>query len=592
MAEAPTSPGSLLRRPSALPLALALYLLTALALGGLGVVGEVGAAWTWGPPPRVAVALEGGHPTWSGPGHEPHAGHALGPLRASWTRPTERLQVGSLWLPLAVNSYTGGPPDWPARAVHGLSGSWRAVRGLHLLLGAGLLVGMAALLRAVGLRELPGVALLVLATDWCFVFYRHALGGTELTLLAGGLLLLGARGRRRGGGPPPHVLMGLALGLGLLAKATFLPTAVAFGLASLLTRWDRPGDITPAPLRPGRVLLLVALCTAPLWIAALHTLALPEAPVRSHDGLSMQLGRVGVGLKALLAGEGGAAREAPETLLWFLLEPLRWFAPALGGREVSWGCGAARVLGWGIALTGVALAWAGRPWRSPPGPHDALLRWLSIAAPSQVLLLWLANHDLHHLAQAAPTMALLVGLGVERLARRLARSAPSRSALAMLLCLPLVAAGFVSVARTADVVDSVPAPAITEQGQRAIQALLEEHEVRQLWTCDYDLYGVLELRSPELELSHAWGAASAGGDRQATLRQLLLAARGAHLLLVRSAAPRIYDLSPRDAQVQRAAAAVGVDAVLVGSIEGEGWARLYRIGQPRQSPESGVISPP
>jgi hypothetical protein len=576
---------SLILRPTALPLALVLYLLLVLSVHGFGVVGEVAIGWTAGTPPRVAVDLEGGSPTWSDPQFEPHAGHGLGPLMASQTRPTERIQRFAA-LPLAVNSYTGGPPDWPARVVHGLTGSRGAVLALHLALGAGLLLALAAFLRRFSWRDTPSVALLVLATDWCFLFYRRVLGGTELCLLAAALLLLWGLWARRWAGQRGELAIALGLGLGLLAKITFLPTAVAFGLAALLTRWDRPSGEGAARLRWGAIAALVLACTAPLWIGLLHGVALPDEPrVWSHDGLGMQLSRLGHGLQALLGGaSGGVDREAPASLGWFLLEPLRWFAPALGGREVSWAWAWIRGLGWLVTLFGVGLAWSGRPWRSTtPDPREALLRFLSIALPLQLGLLWLANRDLHHLAQASPTVALLVGLACERLAVRCSMpGSVRRSVVALVLCLPLVVAGGASALRTGRVIESLPAPAITERGQRALVELLRAHEVDQLWTSDYDLYGVFELRAPGIPIHHAWGAASRARDRQALLVDLLKAVAGTsgHYLVVRPAAARIYDLAPSDQQVQRAAAVAGVDAVLVGKIDEPGWARLYAVSSP------------
>lgn len=572
---------SLFARPSALPLALVLYLLLVLSMHGMGVVGEVAAGWTRGPPPRVTVALDLPTPTWSDPTLRPHAGQRFGPLVASQTRPTERLQVGDLWLPLAVNSYTGGPPDWPARLVHLCTGSRYAVLALHLGLGAGLLLLLGAFTARFGWKDTPAVALLLLATDWSFLFYRRVLGGTELCLLAAALLLLWGLWSWRWKGARADVAIGLGLGLGLLAKITFLPTALAFGLAALLTGWDRPGTARAPRLRWRLILGLVLACTAPLWIALLHSLALPDDPrIRSHDGLGMQLSRLEHGLRALAGGSGsGAVRETPASMAWFLLEPLRWFAPALEAREVSWGWAWLRGLGWIVALAGVGLAWLGRPWSAATrDPREALLRFLSIALPLQLGLLWLANRDLHHLAQASPTVALLVGLACERLAVRFSDPGSVRRAgLALALCLPLVVAGIASGIRTYGVITTVPAPAITEHGQRALEGLLEKHGVERLWTSDYDLYGVFELRKPGLELSHAWGAASVSRDRQSLLVELLRAARGGHYLAVRPAAARIYDLAPSDEQVQQAAVAASVNAVLVGEIEGPGWARLYSV---------------
>ncbi len=575
---------SLLRRPSALPLALVIYLLLVLVPTGMGVVGEVAAAWTWGPPPAVAVDLEAGSPTWSTPPLLPNAGSRWGPLLASQTRPLERLQLGTVWLPLAVNSYTGGLADWPARLLHGLTGSARAVAILHLGLGAGLLLLLARFLRRHGWPDAPGVALLLLAADWAFVFYRQVLGGTELLLLASVLLLIwGLWGQRWSPGRRWDLLVAGGLALGLLAKATFVASAVALLIAALITRWDRPPGAERRGARVAPRLGLVLLGCAPLLLAGLHRLALPAGPrVWSHDGLAMQWSRLVHGLRSLASGGGEAAREMPASLSYFLLEPLQWFPSALGAAEPGWGWAWLRCLGWSVVLAGVLVAWRGRPWREAARePQEALLRFLSLAAPLQLLLLWLANRDLHHLAQALPTMALLAGLACERLA---ARFAPPRSVgrwvLALGLCLPLVLPGIASVLRTPGLVAELPARAVTERGQLQLERLLEQSSVQRLWTSDYDLYGVFELRAPGIQLAHAWGAASRRRDRQALLVDLLRAAEGGHYLVVRASAARIYDLTPSPDQLLAAAAQAGLEVEEVGRLEDAAgvWAWLYRVG--------------
>lgn len=113
------------RLPLALVGACAAYLaLSMLTVRGAGLVGEVAAAWALPRPPVVLASLEPA---------SPHA-HALGPLSALQTRPTERLVLGPAgapWaeIPLAVNAYTGGAADWPARAVRAAVSWWRSARG-------------------------------------------------------------------------------------------------------------------------------------------------------------------------------------------------------------------------------------------------------------------------------------------------------------------------------------------------------------------------------------------------------------------------------------------------------------------------------
>ncbi|MFH1467188.1 MAG: hypothetical protein ABIO70_22580 [Pseudomonadota bacterium] len=576
-----SSPASSLQRPASwwlLALALTAYFLLLFQLSGFGVVGEVAAAWTWGPSPRVAVALDGGEPVWSDPTIEPSAGSRLGPLVASQSRPTERLQIGEAWLPLAVNAYTGGLADWPARAAHALTGSASAVLALTSLFGAMLLAWIFLLLRRAGLLA-AGLAGLVLATDWSFVFYRRVLGGTELLLLAAALLGIAAWRRWRAG-QRWDLWLGLALALGLHAKATFACTALAFLAAAALTRRGR----LPGP-RPRWALLvgMAALGLAPLVVAFVHHLAVPESPrLWSHDGFGMQLSRVILGLKSLVGQAGAPPRESPASLGYLLVEPLAWFPVALGSPAVSrWGM-APRALGWALVVLGAALAWWRRE-RSAPAPGGDLLRFLSVAVPLQLALLWAANRDLHHLAQASVGLAMLAGLAAARIARSLApRGGWRAGTLGVLLVAPLVIAGVHSCLATPAALDGAAARTVTARGQAALVALLRRAGVRRLWTSDYDLYGVFEVLAPDLDLSHAWGAASASRDREALTADLLRAAEGGHWLVVRPSAPRIYDLAPDDPFVQRTAAALGLHAVLEESlVDQQGvWARLYRIQAP------------
>jgi hypothetical protein len=526
----------------------------------------------------VAVALESGQPVWSDPTLEPSAGARLGPLVASQSRPSERVQIGRVWFPLMVNAYTGGLADWPARAVHGLTGSALAVGGLNALFGALLLAAVWRLLCGADALA-AGLAVAVLATDWGFVFYRRVLGGTELLLLAAALLGVVAWRRWRNG-RRWDLLLGLALALGLHAKATFACTALAFLVAAWLTRGGR----TPGP-RPRWALALglPLLGLLPCAIAAVHHLALPEGPrLWSHDGFGMQLTRLVLGLKSLVGQAGSPARESPASLGYLLGEPLLWFPAALGSPAAPrWGI-APRALGWLLVALGAVLAWR-RRGRAEPDPAGDLLRLLSVAVPLQLGLLWAANRDLHHLGQASVGLALLGGLGLARLARAVAaRGGWRAAALGVALTAPLLLAGVHSCLATPAALEGAAARTVTARGQGELVALLRGAGVRQLWTSDYDLYGVFEVLAPEIELSHAWGAASASRDRSALTADLLRAAAGAHWLVVRPSAPRIYDLAPDDPLVQRTAAALGLRAVLQDSLADEGgtWARLYRVEAP------------
>ena len=555
------------RIPLALFFALGIYLVLAVTtVKNVGVVGEVSASWGLQNPPEVVIDWRGEDPVMAD-------GFSAGPLVASQVRPLERLQLGSYSLPLAVNQYTGGPPDWPARWIFSATGSNRAVTALNVLLGALLLVLVHRFLRFHGTDIAAAVTALALATDWNFLFYRKVLGGTEILLQAAFLLTLWAFWSRRwSGGKHGGEAIAIGVGLGILAKATFFPTLAAFGIVAVLTRGDHPTTQAPAPIRTGRCLGIIALLTAPLWVSWLHHgLGVPSDPhLLSHDFLGLQIERAWSGLFS-----DGQAREAPATLWWFLNSPLPWFEAAYQSTVAngfSW-----RLVAWTVPVAGSLLAWRD----SQNSRNRALLRFMSLFVPLQLLLLWLANKDLHHLAQAAVPTAIWFGLATERLAAKISPPrSPKRAFLSLWLCLPWMLGGIQSLRATDLALDTTPIHSFTKQGQKSLKGLIQNAGVTHLWASDYDLYGMLENHLPNIRVTHIWGEVSTRKrSREDSLKQLLRAATGAHYLTIRPSAPMIYNLSPSTSLLQSAAADLGLTLKTQGVLQDDKgiWAQLFWV---------------
>ena len=531
------------RLPALLILALALYAGLALTtVRDVGVVGEVAASWALEAPPRVVTGWVEGEPR--------YADSEEGLLRAAQVRPLERLQLGPIALPLAVNSYTGGPPDWPARALFWLTGSRAAVTGLHVALGALLLVLVHRFLRFHGTPQSGGVAVLVLASAWSFLFYRKVLGGTEVLLQAAALLVLWSFWSRRwAGGRLGSPAIAVGVGLGLLAKVTFGVTLVAFAIAALATRWDKPALKPPPPLPLWKMGGVVVLLVSPLLLSAADHVGVAALP--THDHLGLQLERAFDGLRRLFSGGAVPAREASGSLRWFLVDPLAWFGAAYGA-EAPPGHLFLRLVGWGVVLGGSLLSWIQR--RSERS--DALLRFCSLFVPLQLLLLWLANRDLHHLAQATPMVAIWFGLAATRLLQlRFNPRSLAASALGVLLALPWVIAGGLHLQATDRVLSELPVRHFTEQGQAELVDFVDHRGP--LWACDYDLYGMLEARG--VEVTHLW-ADHAQRYGEPVLEDL--PAEG-YYLWVEPSAPMIYNC-------EQPAALVEVDRLA-------DWAVLYSL---------------
>ncbi|HCH64281.1 MAG TPA: hypothetical protein DFR83_15865, partial [Deltaproteobacteria bacterium] len=263
--------------------AIGLYVtFAATTVQSVGVVGEVALGWMKGPPVPVRIVLD-----------EPPVDHALGPLRAQQTRPIERIQLGSIHLPLAINAYTGAAPDWPARIVHAVTGSTRIVRWLHLLLGVGLIVATFQFLRRHAGAAAAVASIFVLASRWDFVFYRSVLGGTEAVLVGASLAMIWALWSRRWRGSPNGLVgIALAVGLGLHAKLTFVVFAAAVTLAAIVLRRDRPAMGPPSRSSSLRTVLALFTPLLPILVANVHQSWIGSPHLRSHDHPSLQLARV------------------------------------------------------------------------------------------------------------------------------------------------------------------------------------------------------------------------------------------------------------------------------------------------------------
>lgn len=537
----PFHPASRGRSSIGLTLALVLYVtLACLCVRDVGIVGEVAAAGLAAHPPRVLAALQ-----------PPSDGSdVLGPLTARTTRPLE--SVGAL--PLAVNAYTGGLADWPVRLLRLAGGGVGPAQALVVALGALLLTLAHRFLRIHASDTSAGGVALLLASDWAFLFYKKVLGGTEVLLQAAALLLVWALWSRRWrGGAHGTVAIAVGIGLGLGSKLTFAASLIAFALAALLTRQDRPPMKAPEAVRPALLGAIVLLLVAPLLVSAAHHAMLPVT-VPSHDTFALQLARL----------HDGAAmgRESWTNLGWFLGNPLASFAAA-------WRCAPVEALAplrWPTflaALVGTGLAWRDRA----PSPSGALLRFLSLAAPAQVLCLFALNHDLHHLAEATVTLALWTALGCDRLAGTVGRNRSlTRAGTTLLFLLPAIIAGVQQLGATDTVVRSSAVPLFTRPGQEALVALLREHEVDRLVTSDYEVYGVLETLAPDIVVTHTWAAVA---RKERDPAAILAVAEGGWYLTLRASAPFVYNLRPRSLP-----GATRVAALAAGDDE---WAELWKV---------------
>ena len=137
---------------------------------------------------------------------------------------------------------------------------------------------------------------------------------------------------------------------------------------------------------------------------------------------------------------------------------------------------------------------------------------------------------------------------------------------------------------------SLDTPLFLETNQSELDAMLRNQHVETVWTSDYELYGLLETRLPDLEVFHAWGAVSRRPmERKELLQQILRSAENNHYLAIRPSAPLIYNLFPTAEAVQAAAQTQGLSARVVQSLSDNNgpWAELYKVTRDPQ-PETAT----
>ena len=520
----------------------------------MGIVGEV--AWTWmaGHPGPIEFAGEDSH-QW-------------GPFIGAYTRPIERLQIGDLSLPLAVNCYTGGLSDWPSRLLAAYGASFHTTVIAHTVLAALLITLIYRFLRIHGSAIAAAAAALLLSTDWIFVFFHRTLGGTEVLLQACGLLCLWAVWSRRwAGGRHGLTALALGVGLGLMAKLTFILTLVALALTTFIMRWDKPRLHPPLPDRAWTLVLAATIPLTPLFITWFHHYVAMPIDIPSHDYPKLQFDRVW----ATLSGEARPARESLSALVSYFGDSSS-FLSAAWGADAPKPFSALRLCGWILIIVGSSIAWKDRQG----SPRLALTRFCSVLLILQVGIVWLVARDLHHLAVTTPTLMILAGLSLELVAGIIT---PPKSLVrwgwVLVLACPWLFAGFQSIKETDAALLTIKRPTVSKSGQQGLVELLQENHVQEVVTMDYESAGALDILLPKVNFRHAW--LQIAQERTEALPSLILQACGHHMLVITQAPPWTYNLKPQESALVQAAASDDCVPEAVDRLP-DGGAVLYAVG--------------
>ena len=487
----------------------------------IGIVGEVAASWTESP-----VVLQRSDPA------EESILSNLGPLTLRSTRPI--MSIGSI--PISTNLYTSAIPDWPSALLFALSQSSALVLGWHQMMAGLLLFLIFGTLR----RELPLfhriLLTLLLASDWTFLFYKRALGGTEVWLQLGVILcLLSALKFHRN--EDGSVLLGWGMAIGLLAKVTFVFSLLPTLLALI---WMRPQTL--------RLRSIAVPCILLLSLPLLTILAFSNTDiiVHSHDFFTLQWERLSNVFTAT-----GPSRETSSNIQLWMLDPLPFFERAYQVSEIQnqweW-----KALGWVVAVI-VLLSQR----------TDTTLRWMSCVLAGQILLLGSIAKDLHHLAMVTPVLYIWLLF--------LVRHLPPKWT--VLFAIPWLLGNLQILATSSEVIEKVRTPTFSMQQQQRLVDLLRTHNVQSILTMDYEIYGVLEAIAPDINVTHGWGAIS--HERAGALPGLLKTSSGGHLLVLRSSSGMIYNLRPSEENLRHQAKKAQVDVKKITEEGGSLW--LYAV---------------
>ncbi len=461
----------------------------------IGWVGEVTSMW--GPIPQTTL-------------NSPIS--CLGDLCLYPTRPILRWDT----IPIFHNVYTASFPDWPLWMLYNLTESTTAIRCAQIAFAGTTMSILVYLTRSFLSPIHQWVLWLWLAMDWNFLFYKKALGNTELLLQLSWMVCVVALMHRvfsEDEQTKPISLYGVpvAVALGCLCKITFVLNLLPLFIG---THW-----INPSKRRSWIIQITVGLVVGVIpSLLLLYWTSGVEIPVRSHDFWTLQWERI----LSSVSGENTSIREQHLNGLMWLLDPLSFFERSYGVSNIVWH-------GW--SKFPVLLVYCGLFIQQR---QNRKMLALTVILSTQVLTLtWIAK-DLHHLAMATPLLCFWM-------VSMLQESNTSLIVKYTLCGLWLGSQSWI-LYDSPFIIDAVETPTFSERSQQSLVQLLDEHSVTGLTTLDYEVYGVLEVRMPHLTVKHAWPSIST--QRWNALPQILEVASGGHLIVLQSSMSMIYNLSP------------------------------------------------
>lgn len=478
----------------------------------IGWVGEVTSMWTRAPNTSHPEALS-----------------CVGDVCLHATRPLVRWNDVPIW----HNVYTGSFPDWIQYLWFQTTGSTNGIRILQILFSAAFIVQLCVWSRIILSERAQWFFWLWLMNDWSFLFYKKALGTTEIglqwALMLSVLMLIRPKVFNT------KYLAGV-ITFGMWCKITFALTLVP--LLGLLY-WIPPED---RKYYGKQIAIGTAIGLLP-HLLLLYWTSQVDIPVRSHDFWTLQWERI----LSALSGSNTSVREQNLNIWTWLFDPLQFFTKAYGVEAIPWH-------GWGKVAVYLSALFAG--WKLRSATEWQRITWTLFS--TVILLTWIAK-DLHHLAMATP----LLGLWLIYTFDQVSWKAPSLLVIGGLW----FGTQIWTITDAPKTINTIETPTFSEVRQQELEDLItQNHEIKHLITMDYEVYGVLEARMPWLPVTHMWPQIST--ERWNALPSIIREHKGSHLLVIKSSMPMIYNLQPSEQRLQTIAKEVGVSIERGGYIGG------------------------
>ncbi len=471
----------------------------------IGWVGEV--VPFWGPIPKVL---------------SPDPLSCLGNVCLYPSRPI--LRWGTF--PLMLNVYTPSIPDWIHWLNFRVTSSGHSIRIGQVLFSAIAL----CILRHWSTHWLKGywcwLFIIFLCADWNWIFYKKALGNTEILLQLGWFAcIVGVWKQLHQSSGSRWIVTGLIIGL--WSKITFILLMFPLGIVLMWQTKSRKNLYSP-------ILFGLLIGIIPYLLLLLWTVNI-EIPVRSHDFWTLKWERIVLSLQG-----STSIRETPNNWILWLFDPLPFFEIAYSVPTHNW-------LGWGkcaALILAIGVCWSNRNVPS--------IQFLSVLLTSQVLILSVIAQDLHHLAIATPLFWLWFCLVLQHIPLQRIRFG--------IITVVLLNQGIILWQGCSRILE-VNTPTFSQLKQQQLTSLLLTNQVQHLVTMDYEIYGILEVEVPNIDVLHSWPSIST--QRWAALPKILKTSIQKHLVVVESSMPMTYNLQPTSKRLQEACASLNLQATLV-----------------------------